>query len=203
MPHVEDGKVVTIHFTLTANGEIADSTAEGDPISYLHGAQNIVPGLEAALGGRTAGDRVRVSVSPEDGYGPRSDQPPLKVPRTEFPPDMPLQVGVPIGGEDAEGNLIPFWITHVDADTVVVDPNHPLAGHTLEFDVEILSVDGGAPVTAALDATSLDGPELVRSAIAAQLAGATAVQLSGWPVARGSFRFSARGSPRISPVSKL
>jgi FKBP-type peptidyl-prolyl cis-trans isomerase SlyD len=137
---VADGKVVTIHFTLSTEGEVADSTASGEPINYLHGADNIVPGLESALLGRAAGDKVNVSVAPENGYGARVDAPPMRVPRDQFPPDFPIQVGMPIGGEDANGNVIPFWITHVDAGSVVVDPNHPLAGKTLDFQVEIVAV---------------------------------------------------------------
>jgi len=134
------GKVASIHFTLRTSGQEIDSTGSGEPMLYLHGAQNIVPGLEAALEGKAAGDSVQASVGPEQGYGPRQDVPPMRVPRDQFPPDFQVTVGMPIGGEDADGNVIPFWITAVDDDSIVVDPNHPLAGQTLDFDVSIVAV---------------------------------------------------------------
>jgi len=137
---VADGKVVTIHFTLTTEGEVANSTAEGSPIDYLHGAQNVVPGLESALTGSAAGDTITATIAPEDAYGARVDAPAVRVPRDQFPSDMPIQVGMPIGGETPEGEVVPFWITQVDDDTVVVDPNHPLAGKTLDFEVKIIAV---------------------------------------------------------------
>ena len=137
---IENGKVATIHFTLNADGKVVDSTQEGAPILYLHGAQNIVPGLEAALLGKSVGDKIETSVPPEDGYGARQDIPAMRVPRTSFPPDFELNPGMPIGGEDDQGNVIPFWITAVDETEIVVDPNHPLAGLTLNFDVQVMDI---------------------------------------------------------------
>lgn len=142
---IGDGKVAAIHFTLRTDGQQIDSTGEGDPILYLHGAQNIVPGLEAALVGKSAGDDINVTVEPKDGYGERVDAPAMRVPRDQFPPDFPLTAGMPIGGEDGNGNVIPFWITAIEDDAVVVDPNHPLAGRTLEFEVKVLEVRDATP----------------------------------------------------------
>jgi len=139
------GKVASIHFTLRTNGQEIDSTGSGEPLLYLHGSQNIVPGLEAALEGKAAGDEVSATVAPEQGYGPRQDTPAMRVPRDQFPSDFPVQVGMPVGGEDDQGNVIPFWVTAVEDDSVVVDPNHPLAGHTLDFEVQVVAVRDATP----------------------------------------------------------
>lgn len=137
---ITDGKVASIHFTLRTDGQEIDSTGTGEPLLYLHGAKNIVPGLETALQGKTVGDEVQASVAPTEGYGERQEAPPMRVPRNQFPPDFPAQVGMPVGGEDDEGKVFTYWITAVEDDNVIVDPNHPLAGRTLDFDVRVMSV---------------------------------------------------------------
>ncbi len=137
---ITDGSVVAMHFTLHTEGQMVDSSAEHEPIVYLHGSGNVVPGLERALNGRGVGERVQVSVQPEDGYGPRRDTGTIRIPREDLPPGMEFAPGMSLGGEDEHGNVIPFWIVDVDEDGIVVDGNHPLAGKTLDFDVTIVSV---------------------------------------------------------------
>ncbi|QED29163.1 peptidylprolyl isomerase [Microvenator marinus] len=137
---VENGKVVFIHFTLTnQEGEELDSTHGDEPLFYLHGADNIVPGLEQALEGKQVGDKVQAVVAPEDGYGERSEAPPQRVSKDEFPDDMEVLPGMPLHAETDDG-FITVWVTDVTADWVEIDTNHPLAGETLHFDVEIVRV---------------------------------------------------------------
>jgi FKBP-type peptidyl-prolyl cis-trans isomerase SlyD len=136
---ITDGAVVEMHFKLHVDGQQVDSS-DHDPIAYLHGAGNVVPGLERALTGKAVGDRVQVAVAPEEAYGPRRDLDTFRIPRSDLPPGVDLAPGMSLGGEDDQGNVIPFWIVDVDAEGIVVDGNHPLAGKTLNFDVTIVSV---------------------------------------------------------------
>jgi FKBP-type peptidyl-prolyl cis-trans isomerase SlyD len=134
--------VVTIHYTLTdAKGEVLDSSEEpkgGEPLSYIHGLGMIVPGLEAALLGKSAGEQVKVTVAPEEGYGPRLPGLVQKVSRDEFP-DGDLEVGMRFRSHGPGGARI-LTVAALDDDTVTLDANHPLAGATLNFDVKVMSV---------------------------------------------------------------
>ncbi len=134
------GKVVFFHYTLTNDaGETIDSSRGGQPLPYLHGASNIVPGLEKQLEGKALGDKLQAVVTPEEGYGVRRGEA-MPVPRDQFPDDIELQPGMQFFGEDPDGNRFPLWIAAVEDEMVLVDPNHPLADVTLHFDVEIMSI---------------------------------------------------------------
>ena len=129
--------VVTISYTLRAgDGEIIDSSDEGNPLVYLHGASNIVPGLEEELEGAAQGDSIKASVPPEKGYGPRIGAS-QEVPRHLFPAEADLAAGMQVMAHDDQGRQIPFFITGISEESVTVDPNHPLAGETLHFEVTI------------------------------------------------------------------
>ena len=135
------GKVGILHYTLTDDGgTVLDSSRGGEPFAYLHGFSNIVPGLEAALDGKTTGDAFKVSVAPAEGYGERQGPGPQAVHRSEFPKDFEPTEGRPLRAQDGAGNMITLWITKVEGAQVWVDVNHPLAGQTLNFDVEVMSM---------------------------------------------------------------
>lgn len=137
---VEDNKVVTIDYTLKDDaGNVLDQSEEGK-FAYLHGARNIIPGLEKALAGKTSGDEVSVKVSPEEGYGERSDSMTQKVPREMFEADQPIEVGMQFHAQSPEGEMIVVTVTEVADDEITVDGNHPLAGQNLNFDVKIIDV---------------------------------------------------------------
>lgn len=141
MSKVEDGKVIAIHYELkNAGGEVLDSSEGGEPLEYLHGAENIVPGLEKQLGGKAVGDKLQVVVAPEDGYGERDDRGVFEVPKSEFPDDAEIEVGMQIAIQDDSGHVFPVMITAVGDDKVTLDVNHPLAGEELHFDVSVESV---------------------------------------------------------------
>lgn len=139
---VTEGKVVTFHYTLTnPAGEVLDTSREsGQPLLYLHGAQNIVPGLEAQMEGKRVGDTFKAEVAPGDGYGEYMEEGVMKVPRDAFPEGMPLEVGMSFVAQGPEGMEIPVTIKHVGFMEVTVDANHPLAGMTLNFDIEIMDI---------------------------------------------------------------
>lgn len=141
MDAIADGSVVTIHYTLkNADGDVLDSSVGGEPMDYLHGAENIVPGLEKELAGRTVGDRVEATVAPAEGYGERSGPEPQPVPRSSFPDDADLEEGMQVFARGPDDQTFALWVVGVDEDSVVLDHNHPLAGVTLHFDVEVKAV---------------------------------------------------------------
>ena len=106
----------------------------------MHGASQIVPGLESELAGLAAGDAKDVVVQPEDGYGLPDPEGVFGVPRAAFPPDAKLSVGDSFIGEDDEGQALPVRVVELREDVVVVDANHPLAGETLFFHVDVREV---------------------------------------------------------------
>jgi FKBP-type peptidyl-prolyl cis-trans isomerase SlyD len=135
------GKVVALNYTLRDDaGALIDGSEAGDPLYYLHGAENLVPGLESALEGRRVGDKLSVTVLPEDAYGQPQGPGPQAVPRSAFPEGAELEEGMPFCVENEDGEEIDLWISSVEDDQVLVDVNHPLAGVTLCFDVEVLSI---------------------------------------------------------------
>lgn len=140
MTTISAKKVAFIHYTLTnGDGEELDTSRGGDPMPYLHGAGSIVPGLESQLEGKKKGDKVAAIVKPEDGYGDKSGLPPQSVPKTAFGDSEP-RPGLPLVVEDEQGNQMQLWIAAVSDDKVTLTPDHPLAGVTLHFDVEIMDV---------------------------------------------------------------
>lgn len=138
---VGPGKVVSIDYVLTdPSGSVVDRSADGHPLLYLHGARNIVLGLEEALEGKKPGDALKVDVPPEKGYGPRRNIKPQKVLRSKFPDDAKVEKGTRFVMAGPEGRPIPIWVTKVMGRDVYVSPEHPLAGVTLSFDVKVREV---------------------------------------------------------------
>jgi len=138
---IAEKKVVTIDYTLkNAVGEVLDTSSGGDPLLYIHGASQIVPGLERALTGLSAGQSTDVVVEPADGYGARDPEGVFGVPRNAFPAEAKLEVGMSFVGEDEEGQAVPVRVVEVRDDVVIVDANHPLAGEKLFFHVDIRDV---------------------------------------------------------------
>ena len=138
---ISDGKVVEIHYTLTDdNGETLDSSDGQEPLAYLHGASNIVPGLEQQLAGRSMGDKVKAAVPPEEAYGEVMGEGPQEVERSNFPDDIEVAPGMTFQVEGEDGEPFVIWVVAVDGEQVFVDINHPLAGMNLNFDVEVVTV---------------------------------------------------------------
>ncbi len=138
---IGDGLVVVLRYTLrTDEGDVIDASTAEKPMAYLHGADNIVSGLEQALAGKTVGFSGRVKVEPEDGYGEREDLPLETVPRSAFPADAELAPGMQFMTQGPDGEHAPIWIARIDGEQVLMDAQHPLAGETLDFEVEVLAV---------------------------------------------------------------
>lgn len=137
---VADKKIVLIHYTLSnVDGEVMDSSEGQEPLAYLHGTGSIVPGLEKELLGKQAGDKVNVEVTPEEGYGELNAELVQEVDRAAFEGVDDIQVGMRFMAQTAWGEQ-PVIVTEMTEETVTVDGNHPLAGQTLKFDVELVEV---------------------------------------------------------------
>lgn len=137
---IAQNSVVAFHYTLTNDaGEVLDSSEGREPLTYLHGAGNIIPGLEKELEGRQAGDKLNATVAPSEGYGEKQEQLVQEVPRDAFQGVESVEPGMQFQAQTQGGPLM-VTVTGVEGDTVTVDGNHPLAGQTLNFAVEIASV---------------------------------------------------------------
>jgi FKBP-type peptidyl-prolyl cis-trans isomerase SlyD len=141
---VTSGAVVSINYTLTDDeGVIIDSNVGRPALVYLHGHDNIIPGLEKGLEGASLGDRLKVDVQSVDAYGDFDQDAVFEVPRDEFPEEMPIEEGMQFCAETPGGEMA-ITVAEVREDSVVVDANHPLAGMTLHFDIEVLDVRQGS-----------------------------------------------------------
>ena len=130
---------VSIHYTLTnLDGDQLDSSIGGEPLVYLHGTGNIIPGLEQALAGKQVGDKLQVSIPPEQAYGLQDYSMQHVVSKKMFE-DMDIEVGMQFHADVSHGTGI-ITITEINGDDVTIDGNHPLAGVTLNFDVEVVAV---------------------------------------------------------------
>lgn len=139
--NIEDKRAVSIHYTLTnEQGEKLDSSEGQDPLRYLHGASNIIPGLENALVGKTTGDKVSVTVQPEDAYGEINPEMIQIVPREAFEGIDDIQPGMQFQASGPNGQTQVVTIKAVGEEGVTVDGNHPLAGQVLNFDVSVEDV---------------------------------------------------------------
>lgn len=135
---IEQNRVVRFHYTVSDSGREVESSRAGEPLAVLFGRGSLIVGLENALSGREAGERFEVEVSPEEGYGPRRPELTQRVPKKRFK-GMPLRVGQTVMMQTDQGPR-PITVLKVGLSVVDVDLNHPMAGKTLHFDLEIIEV---------------------------------------------------------------
>jgi FKBP-type peptidyl-prolyl cis-trans isomerase SlyD len=134
---IENNLVVSMNYTLKdEQGNVLDSSSNG-PLEYLHGHQNIIPGLEKALAGLAIGDKKQVTVQPEEGYGPYQKELQFGVPVSQFQGKAP-EPGTMMQITSQNGEVVVATVQGMENDFVVMDANHPLAGKVLSFDVEIM-----------------------------------------------------------------
>jgi FKBP-type peptidyl-prolyl cis-trans isomerase 2 len=137
---ISTGSKVKIHYTLKVNGEIVDSSTGRDPLEYEQGQGMLVPGVEAGLEGAKPGDKRTLAIPPKDGYGEPDPQLILTAPRAAFAemPDLKVGATVRASGPDGEFRAIVMEVAEAE---VKLDLNHPLAGKTLDFDIEVVAVE--------------------------------------------------------------
>ncbi len=147
---VEKGRVVAIDYTIRdVDGKVVDTTIGRRPFEYLHGHEQIVCGVEAALTGHTPGYALEVSIDPHEAYGERDPAAVMALPRKAFPRDDPPEVGSLYRAFRQDGRPVMFTVLEVTGERVIVDANHPLAGQTLNVAVEVIAVRDATPEEAA------------------------------------------------------
>ena len=138
---IKENSAVSFHYTLTDDdGQQLDSSAGKEPLAYLHGAGNIIPGLESALEGKSVRDAMVVDVTAAEGYGEIQKELIQEVPRASFQGVDEIEVGMQFEAQTGEGGTVPVTVVAVTDEIVTVDGNHPLAGKNLHFDVTIEDV---------------------------------------------------------------
>jgi FKBP-type peptidyl-prolyl cis-trans isomerase SlyD len=142
---VKDDLIVTLDYTLIVEGEIMESTSEGEAIEFIQGIGQIIPGLENALYGMEIGDKKTVTIEPEDAYGDYDEESTQVAGKEEFSEEIPLDVGTFLDLEDDEGEVLSAQIIEADEDTVTLDFNHPLAGKTLTFEITVSGLREATP----------------------------------------------------------
>jgi FKBP-type peptidyl-prolyl cis-trans isomerase SlyD len=137
---VADNMAVSIHYTLTNDdGEVLDSSIGDEALVYLHGKGNIISGLEKALHGKVAGDKFNVRIAPEDAYGELMEEMIQVISRDMFEGIDNIEVGMQFHADVSSGSGV-VTVVNIEDDDITIDGNHPLAGHALTFDVEVIDV---------------------------------------------------------------
>ena len=138
---LKSNQVVSIGYTLTdEEGNVIDSATHVNPFSFLSGKNQILPALEEKLGEMIIGSKKIVVLSPENGYGVYDEMALQVVDRSEFPAETQLEEGMGFVADTPEGGQMPFTIKKIDGENITLDFNHPLAGKTLTFDVELINL---------------------------------------------------------------
>lgn len=138
---IGDNLVVSMHYKLTDDdGNVLDSSEGSEPLTYLHGVGNIIPGLEKALVGKIEGDSHQVKVEPAEGYGEIMPELIQIVEKAAFQGVDTIEVGMSFESQASNGSVQNILVKKVEGDEVTIDANHPLAGIVLNFDVDIVSV---------------------------------------------------------------
>ena len=137
---IQNQKVVTIDYVLKDDkGELIDESQDGS-FCYLHGANNIIPGMESALTGKVVGDEFNLVIEPADAYGEYNPNMTQTVERAMFDTNEELQVGMQFHAQNEQGHMIAITISKIDGDNITIDGNHPLAGVTLHYDIKVIDV---------------------------------------------------------------
>ena len=140
-PAIQAGSTVQFDYTLTVDGKVVDSSQGREPLRYVQGQGQIIPGLERQMAGLHAGDKRHFTVAPEEGYGAADPKAVMDVPRTQLPPEITPHVGQVLQGTGKDGQHFQAVIRTVGSESVQLDLNHPLAGKTLQFDVAVVTVN--------------------------------------------------------------
>jgi FKBP-type peptidyl-prolyl cis-trans isomerase SlyD len=137
---IQDDQVVSLDYILTVDGGVVDKSEENEPIQFIQGHGQIIPGLERQLYGMSIGESKKVVVAAAEGYGEPDSDAYAEVPRSEFPPHIPLENGVALQLRDQNGDVLDAYIVEVGSDTVRLNFNHPLAGKELHFQVTVVDL---------------------------------------------------------------
>ncbi len=142
MVQAKNGDTVRINYTGTLqDGQAFDSSEGRDPLEFVLGSGQIIPGLDAAISGMAVGDTKTVQVPSDQAYGAVNENARQAIPRSEIPDNVPLDLGTQLQMQTPQGQVVQVTVAEVTADEVTLDANHPLAGKDLTFAIEIMGID--------------------------------------------------------------
>jgi len=144
MNNVDDGNLVKVHYTLTVEGKVVDSSRGQEPLEFQVGMHQVIPGFEKALKDMQVGEIKSFQVSPDEGYGQDDPRGIYEEQRDKLPPDIEPEAGMTLYAYGPNNQTIPVRIMEVKKDVVVMNFNHPLAGKTLNFEAEIIEIKQSA-----------------------------------------------------------
>ena len=147
MSQVKSGDKVKVHYhgKLTS-GETFDSSAGREPLEFEVGSGSVIPGFDQGVTGMAIGEKKTINIPFDEAYGPRNPEMEIEMPKERFPQDMEIEVGMPIGMSDGQGQQFQVTVVEIKEDVVMLDANHPLAGQDLIFDLELVEIVGGSPL---------------------------------------------------------
>jgi FKBP-type peptidyl-prolyl cis-trans isomerase 2 len=141
MQQVKHGDTIQVHYHGKLNdGSTFDSSEGHNPLEFEVGSGMVIPGFDAGVTGMTIGEKKTIVIPAEEAYGPRMDDRIMEFPKAQFPPDMVAEVGMQLNMSNGSGQQFPVRIVEVKEEVVVLDANHPLAGETLNFDLELVAI---------------------------------------------------------------
>jgi peptidylprolyl isomerase len=141
MAEAKLGDTVKIHFTGKLQDEtVIETSKDRDPLEFKIGDGNVIPGLEQGVIGMAAGDKKTIAISPEDAFGQPQEDLVVDINKSEFPKDVELAVGAYLNIESSDGKEFKAKVVEIMEDTVTLDANHPLAGVTINCDVELMEI---------------------------------------------------------------
>lgn len=147
MQQVKKGDKVKVHYHgKLDSGETFDSSAGREPLEFEVGSGMVIKGFDDGVTGMTAGEKKTITIPYNDAYGPRNPEMLIEVPKDKFPPDLEIELGMPLMMSDGQGQQFQVTITEIKENVVMLDANHPLAGKDLTFDLELVEIVGGSPL---------------------------------------------------------
>jgi peptidylprolyl isomerase len=142
MAQASAGDTVKVHYTgKLEDGTVFDSSREREPLEFTLESGQIIPGFEEAVEGMEEGEETTVEIPPEKAYGMHQEDAVMEFPVTELPDEMEPEVGMQLQLQGADGQAFPARVAEIGDETIVLDANHPLAGETLTFDIELVAVE--------------------------------------------------------------
>lgn len=142
MTQAQVGDQVTIHYEgKLTDGMVFDSSRSREPLSFKLGAKQVIPGFDAAVQGMDIGEQKTVTIEPAKGYGDRRAELIFRVNRKQVPTNLPIEVGSQLQLPTANGQAVPVMVVELQGDQVTLDGNHPLAGETLTFEIELIAIE--------------------------------------------------------------
>jgi FKBP-type peptidyl-prolyl cis-trans isomerase 2 len=147
MAQVKSGDKIKVHYhgKLTS-GETFDSSAGREPLEFEVGAGMVIPGFDEGVTGMAVGEKKTINIPFGEAYGPRNPEMVIEMPKERFPADMQLEVGMPLGMSDQNGQQFQVTVVEIKEEVVMLDANHPLAGQDLIFDLELVEIAGSSPL---------------------------------------------------------